>query len=76
MQAQGDVESGARASLAALRTPRGQWVDAFSSTLLELNPHWGLERTQRMACELWPELSHFDPVIAAELEHESALCDA
>ena len=76
MQAHGNFRQGARVPFAALRSPRAQWVDAFSNTLLDLNPQWGQERTRRMACDLWPELSHFDPVIAAEMEQESALSDA
>jgi len=59
-----------------LHSPRAQWIDAFSTTLLDLSPQRGRERARRMACDLWDDLGHFDPVIAAEMEYESSLCDA
>jgi hypothetical protein len=76
MQAQGNFKPGGNVPLAALQSPRAQWVDAFSRTLVALRPPLGQQRTRRMACDLWAELGHFDPVMAAELEYESSLCDA
>ncbi len=76
MQTHGNFRQGAHMPLAALRSSRAQWVDACSNTLLDLNPQWSLDRTRLLACDLWAELSHFDPVIAAEMEYESALSDA
>jgi hypothetical protein len=76
MQAQGNFKRGTAVPLAALRSPRAQWVEAFSSALMDLRPHLGQQRTRRLACDLWGDLGHFDPVMAAELEYESSLCDA
>jgi hypothetical protein len=76
MQVQGKSDARTSAAFGALRSPRAQWIEAFSSTLLALSPRWGLVRTRRMACDLWDDLGHFDPVLAAEMEYESSLCDA
>ena len=70
------LQGNTQANAGELRSPRSQWIDAFSIAMLTLNPHWGSVRTHRMACDLWAEVGHFDPALAAELEYESSLCDA
>ncbi len=72
MRTQGNTQ----AVIGVLRTPRTEWIDAFSSATLALNPHWPAARARRMADDLFTEVGHFDPVMAAELEFESSLCDA
>ena len=76
MQTDSHFKTGSHLPFAALHSPRAQWVDAFSNTLLGLSPQQGEVRTRRLACDLWAELHHFDPVMAAEMEFESSLCDA
>ncbi len=72
MQTQGNIQ----APTGALRTSRAAWIESFASAMLALNPHWGTDRAERVARELWADVGHFDPVLAAELEYESSLCDA
>ena len=76
MQAQARTEPSATPPLAALHLQRAPWVDAFARTLLALNPQGSEARARDLAGELWRDLGHFDPVIAAEMEFESSLCDA
>jgi hypothetical protein len=76
MHAPGHLTISPYAPVGALGTSRSQWIDAFSTTLLSLKPRQGEAAVRQLADELWAELHHFDPVMAAELEFESSLCDA
>lgn len=63
-------------ALAAARSARAQWILSFSGTLLELWPMGDEHETQRIASDLWDDLGHFDPILAAEMHHESEFTDA
>ncbi len=57
--------------------PRGEpsaanaWVLVCAARLLQLHPRQSRAAALRQAHELWSDLPMFDPVLAAEMEHES-----
>ena len=52
------------------------WVGACADRLAALRPGLGLANARASALRMWPEVGHFDPGMAAELEHESSPMDA
>jgi len=52
-------------------TARWRWIEAFSWRTCGLRPETAWAQAESLAIAAWPELSGFDPGIAAELEHES-----
>ena len=58
------------------RTPfrREQWIATCEERLRELRPDNSREAIASVAQDLWADVSSFDPVIAAEMEHEAWVC--
>lgn len=48
-----------------------RWIGACGARLAALRPGLGSENARATARQMWPEVGHFDPAMAAELEHES-----
>ncbi len=55
----------------SLRQARLCWVAACHARLVELDPVADPGRLLATATELAAQLGHFDPLMAAEMEHES-----
>jgi hypothetical protein len=53
---------------------RGQWIALCAQRLASLRPTMAGRPSLELAQQLWEEVGSFDPVIAAEMEHE-ALAD-
>ena len=62
--------------MASETSARAQWISAFSGALLDLRPKLDDCEARRIAFDLCDELRHFDPILAAEMHHESELTDA
>ena len=60
---------------ALVSAPRDPWIDSCFKQLARLRPRAWRAQLRRLAQSLWSEVGHFDPVIAAEMEHESSLDD-
>jgi hypothetical protein len=65
-----DVENGA-AGRGRIDLGKFNWIGACADRLAALRPGLGLANARASALRMWPEVGHFDPGIAAELEHES-----
>jgi hypothetical protein len=50
---------------------RGVWIAECAARLSELRPADERAALLSVAADLWSEVSSFDPVLAAEMEHES-----
>ena len=50
---------------------RADWVAQCAQRLRELRPEQDPQRLAALVAEMWDEVGSFDPVIAAEMEHES-----
>lgn len=51
------------------------WIGACAARLATLRPALGMANARASALEMWPEVGHFDPGLAAELEHEAGPMD-
>ena len=61
-------------TLAALPRERdAQWTMLCERRLAELSPGSKRDALHELAVELCAELRHFDPVMAAEMEHEGGM---
>ena len=50
---------------------RIRWIGACAARLTALRPGLGSANAHEAARQMWPEVGHFDPAMAAELEHEA-----
>lgn len=70
------VEFKTRSQAGAKTYKREQWVMICAGRLSQLRPDHHRAFIASVAEDLWGDVSSFDPMIAAELEHESWLADA
>lgn len=52
-------------------TEKERWLARCTSRLIELRPHDHQERLAALADGMWPDVGHYDPSLAAEIEHET-----
>jgi len=50
---------------------KAEWVAQCTQRLRELRPEQDQRRLAALVDEMWCDVGSFDPVIAAEMEHES-----
>lgn len=53
------------------RIPRALWIELCATRLGELDRGGDASSSVLLASDLWADVGLFDPVIAAEIEHES-----
>lgn len=66
---------GAPPSALALPMRRQPWIEVCAERLAELSPALTGATCAVLAAELWADVGGYDPVIAAELEHEADIFD-
>lgn len=54
---------------------RAQWISACADRLIELRPTGDARMLQAIAREMFEVVGYFDPVLAAEIEHEGGMLD-
>ena len=69
------VAPSARAPAAAYRMQRDEWVQICATRLAQLRPDSDPAFVVSVARAMWGDVASFDPLIAAEMEHESWATD-
>lgn len=68
-------EAGQRAPARMRQLSRRNWVTICAIRLSQLRPDRDLQIVASVAADMWADVAAFDPVIAAEMEHEDWLAD-
>jgi len=66
---------GAPPSALSMPTRRQPWIEVCAERLAELRPAFTATTCAVLAAELWADVGGYDPVIAAEMEHEAGVFD-
>ena len=61
---------------AQLELRKYRWIALCAARLAILRPSLRADEIRSLAAEMWRDVHEFDPVIAAEIEHESGFFDA